>query len=330
MIDPDAPEWFVLNYINDSVRNSAARTVDNFNSSTGSALELFAPTYVTRVEQRGEVRFRTVRLTFHYVFVKGSLPEIKQLCSRDNGFSLLIDHAGDNRYATISDREMAQFKTITRAYRNCLPYFPLNDIDLESGDLVEVVRGDFPGLVGYYMPNEKSNTGNIILRVFNKVGTIAFNVRASDVRVLEFSRQSKRANDQIDAFVPHLLTALRHFDREEPLPTPLAAKLSVFCGRMEETRMNNRKLDARLQILLYAADMITGNLPAAEKALAKFSRLEESVTNDWTKGLVNLIKAVIRKDRRLLRNSYDALLPLDASSKAKQSLLKEYEHHLSL
>ncbi|MDE5874025.1 MAG: hypothetical protein K2H15_00145, partial [Muribaculaceae bacterium] len=244
---------------------------------------------------------------------------------QQNGFSFLIDRSSEKRYATIDDRDMAHFKTITRAYKNCLPYFPLNDIDLESGDLVEVVKGDFPGLVGYYMPNNQNKTGNILLRVFNNVGTIAFNVKASDVRVLEFSPQSKRANDQIDAFVPFLLEALRYFKNDEVLPTNLAAKLSMFCGRMEVARLNNRKLDARLQILLYAASLIIGNANGADKAWKKFNKVREAVTNEWTLALIDLILSVINNNRCLLTETYTRLLTLDPSSKAKQLLMKEYE-----
>ncbi|MDE5795672.1 MAG: hypothetical protein K2H75_01040, partial [Muribaculaceae bacterium] len=216
---PDKPAWYVLNYIGGTIRNLAQKEVERFNSWNDTALELFAPTYVVREEKQGEIKFRTISLTFHYVFVRGTFAEVKRLCAQPNGFSFLIDHGSAERYAIIDDRQMVNFKNIARAYKNCLPYFPLDEIDLEDGDLVEVVKGDFPGLVGTFMPKAKSKTGNIVLNVYNKVGTIAFDVKATDVRVLEFSSHSTRANDQIDAFVPHLLKALRYFDKDEELPT---------------------------------------------------------------------------------------------------------------
>ena len=81
---------------------------------------------------------------------------------------------------------------IARAYKNCLPYFSLEDIDLEDGDLVEVINGDMPGLIGVYIPKPKSKTGDIVLSIYNKVGTIAFDIKAKDVRVLEFSKNYTR------------------------------------------------------------------------------------------------------------------------------------------
>ena len=200
---------------------------------------------------------------------------------------------------------------------------------------MEVVKGDFPGLIGHYMPNAKSKTGNIVLNVYNNVGTIAFNVKATDVRVLEFSTHATRANDQIDAFVPQLFKALRHYSADEELPVALAAKLSIFTGRMGVTRLNNRKLDAKLQLLPHAANRLIGDSAEAAKALSRFQKLQDVVTNDWTKGLVNLILGVLAKDsdrhaidRERLRAAYATLKKLPADSKAKRLLLEEYAYYL--
>jgi len=219
---------------------------------------------------------------------------------------------------------MANFKNIARAYKNCLPYFPLDEIDLEEGDLVEVVRGDFPGLVGIYMPKARGNSGNIILNVYKKVGTIAFNVKATDVRVLEFSRKSTRANDQIDAVVPHLLKALRLYREVEALPTALIAKLTVFCNRMGVVRLNNRKLDVRLQALLYGCYVILGNSQEATLAKARYKKIEDVVTNEWTSSLIELIFAVTDNDAERLKSAQIRIKELTPSSKAQHMLAEEY------
>ena len=348
---PENSAWYVLNYVGTAPSRGAQKIVDQFNSRQAADnpewqnLELFAPTYVVKEDKDGKVAFKTAKLTFHYVFVKGAFQEVKQLCIQPNGFSFLIDHGSDERYAVIDDRQMSHFKNIARAYKNCLPYFPIDQIDLEDGDLVEVVNGDFPGLVGHYMPNAKSKTGNIVLNVYNKVGTIAFNVKASDVRVLEFSSRATRANDQIDAFVPQLLKALRCYASNEELPVALAAKLSVFTGRMGVVTLKNRKLDAKLQLLLYAANRLIGDNAEAAKALSRFRELQDAVTNDWTKGLINLILSVLAKDNDTLPTrtpastdidverltaTYATLHRLTADSKAKTDLLTEYQYYLSL
>lgn len=320
----ESPCWFVLNFVGVAFRNMSRKAVERFNKSQDCDLELFAPTYIIREEKNGEVRMKTANLTFHYVFVRGAFSDVKMLCAQQNGFSFLIDRGSAERYATVSDRDMANFQNIARAYSNCLPYFSLEDIDLEEGDLVEVINGDFPGLIGVYMPKPKSKSGNIYLTVFNKVGTIAFDVKATDVRVLEFSHKSTRANDQLDAIVPQLLSALRHHKASEALPASLAAKLSVFCSRMGVVRLETRKLDAKLQAVLFGCNSVIGNKEAAEKAKARYEKLKDSVTNEWTLALTALIFAVIDGDESELSNVGESLKALTPTSKAQNMLLEEY------
>ena len=66
-------DWYVLNHIAQTTRDTARKTVDRFNAANDTALELFAPTYVVKEERKGETKFRTVNLTFHYVFVRVTL-----------------------------------------------------------------------------------------------------------------------------------------------------------------------------------------------------------------------------------------------------------------
>ena len=316
--------WYVLNYVGHSTAGEAAqKEVDRHNSRHGADLQLFAPTYVVRVEKNGTARMKQVKLMFHYVFVRGTLNEVKSLCSHDNGFSFLINRSSTERYAVISDSEMDHFKTIARAYQNCLPYYSLDDVVLQDGDLVEVVNGDFPGLIGTYMPRAKSKSGNIILQVYNNIGTIAYNIKASDVRVLEFSKNATRANDQIDAFVPQLLKALRHYHADRPLPISLASQLNIFCQRMEVVRINNHKLDAKLQALLYVANLVLGNKSAAETYMAKYQRLKAFITNLWTEFLISLIFAVANRNIEALTECPPVNNPAGVS-KAQMHLMEEY------
>lgn len=322
VLSEDTRYWFVLNHIATACRTRPQNAVEQFNRTCDSALELFAPTYVVKEAVNGKIRLKSVNLTFHYVFVKGTPADVKRLCSQDNGFSFLLDRGAEARYAIISESDMAHFKTIARAYKNCLPYYSLSDITLEDGDLVEVINGDFPGLIGTYMPRPRSKSGDIVLRIFNNIGTIAFNVRAQDIRIIQFAKNSTRANDQIDAFVPHLLKALRLFHTAQELPSPLLARLSIFCRRMEVASPGNRKLNAKLQALLSVANQILGNAPAAQAAKLRYDRLSPAVTNEWTAALIRLIFAIIEDQSAAL-----SPLLLRPTSKMQTTIAQEYEYY---
>lgn len=318
--------WFVLNHIAPSPRHNAQKDVDRYNAGAHARLELFAPTYVVQETRNGQTHLRNANLTFHYVFVRGELPDVKALCGQDNGFSFLIDRGSGQRYAIVSDLDMANFRNIARAYHNCLPFYPLQDIDLDDGDLVEVVNGDFPGLVGRFMPKAKSKSGDIVLSIFQGVGTVAFNVRNTDVRVLEFSRHATRANDQIDAFVPHLLQAMRLFHAGEEIPQSLLAKLNVFASRMAVVKVNNRKLNAKLQALLYGANFILGDMTTANAVLTRYHELSASITNPWTAALTHLIFAVLATPE-VLDISSASLPETDKLSKFQLLISDQYEYY---
>ncbi len=331
--------WYVLNHISTTPCHQAQKTVDRFNSASHVSLELFAPTYVVQETHNGQTHMRTANLTFHYVFVRGDFDDVKRLCGQDNGFSFLIDRGSEERYATVSEQDMANFRNIARAYHNCLPYYPLQDIDLDDGDLVEVVNGDFPGLVGRFMPKAKSKSGDIVLSIFQGVGTVAFNIRNTDVRVLEFSRHATRANDQIDAFVPHLLQAMRLFHAGSELSQTLLARLTVFARRMAVAKVGNRKLNAKLQALLYGANLILGDMTAAHAARARYHELSSAVTNPWTLALTRLVLTVLDapigtplsplSTPHWSFTDIPSGIHLEPTSKAQRQLAEEYAYYFS-
>ena len=329
--DP-SPLWHILNYVPVSLaksRYSAEDWVEKYNTSENKDLKIFSPTFVTFVERKGRREKVRRPLTFHYVFVKGTQPEIKDFCSRGFGFSFVINKGGAQRYATVSDREMQDFRLIASRYSNDLPFFSLEDISLEEGDKVEVVEGDFAGLIGTYFPKNRSNSGNIVLQVTQNLGTVAYDIKARFVRILEFAKTGRRAYDLIDAILPHLYDALRNFSADRPLADKEASELNLFCRRMEKAKLDNNKIDAKLQAILTAANRVLGREEKAALSLEKFRKRETSLTSPASKALAGLLLGASGKDKNLLtegRKQLDSIT--DKDSKALSRLREEYEFHI--
>lgn len=328
-MDKPAKHWFVLNHIKQT--NAKAATpqaeVNRFNAINNDSLELFAPTFVRMVEHNGKPVCKSEPLTFHYVFVRGTSDDVKQLCSLPNGFSFVLNHSGESKYVTVSDKNMADFKAIARAYSNSLPCFSPDDITLEDGDLVEVVYGDFPGLTGTYIPKKGGKTGNIYIAVSHDLASVVYNIRAEYVRVLEFAKGSKRAYDQIEAFIPKLFKALRLYAADEPIPAPILSPLVIFCRRMSAVRIDNPKLDAKLQALLMCATHILGDTDSHTIAATRFARRHNAITSPWLQALILLLQAVTTHTPALLRDGLALLSPLTPTSSTHRLLLAEYAHH---
>ena len=324
----DLARWYILNHIGGQGGHGVARReIERFNSLMGSDIELFAPSYFEREVRDGKERFRRVSLAYHYVFVKGTLNEIKSLCGLDNGFSFVLNRASEERYATVSDNEMAAFRIIARSYENSMPFFSLEDIDLEAGDIVEVVNGDFAGLKGTFVPRSKSNTGKIVLAIAMGSGTCAYNINVKDVRVIEFAKKTTRAHDQIEAFVPHLLAGLRQYTHGQQLDRSIASKASVFVSRMEIVELHSSKLDAKLQALLYGAYTLLGDPTRSARSLRLYEKYRPAVTNPWTRALCELVIAQTSHDNTRLKSLGDTLSTLTPISKFQHLILNTFNYH---
>lgn len=282
------PQWFVLNYISSTPDRAAAaaRTVSAFNAATGARLSVFAPTIIEMVERNGRLVRRDTPLIFHYVFVYGTEDQVKRLCAADNGYSLIINRAGSQRYLTVSQADMDAFVVIARAHSNCLPCYASDEVDLCEGDLIRIVDGPFAGLCGRYVPRRGSRSGNVYISVTQDLATVIYNVSADYVSIIEFARDSRRVYDIIDAFVPRLQRAIDAYRPDEPLPPDIVAPLSIFVRRMGDARLNNPKIDGKLQALLRAAHAILGNADAARDAARRLERLAPHITNPATRTLL--------------------------------------------
>lgn len=328
MAQDNTPRWHILTYINPGVRRTNARkTIDWYNDVEKAALTLFAPDYVVREERDGKPVVRSISLTFHYVFVKGTFAEVKRLCGLQRGFAFLLDKAGSERYATLTDAQMDQFRLVASVYENNVPFYPSGSVDLEEGDLVEVVGGPFAGLRGRYLPRARSKSGNVVLQLSQGLATAAFDISATDIRILEFAA-TNRPYEQIDRFTPRLLTALRHYSRREPLPKPLAAQLTVFSRRMGEARTGNRKLEAKLAAHLAAASLLLGDPDGARRHAARFEALREALSNPWTESLADLLLSVVDRTPERLVAARHRLTGLTATTAPQRQLLEELSCHI--
>lgn len=326
--DIDTARWYILNHIGrTSNRDEARKAVERYNRTEGRCLELFAPSYVVREEKDGVVSMRRLPLTYHYVFVRGALGDIKRLCGMDNGYSFLLNRCGTERYASLDDCAMENFRTIARAYENSLPYYPLEGVDLESGDLVEVVNGDFPGLVGTFLPKAKGKTGNIVLRVDNNWGTVAYDIKVSDLRILEFAKGTSRVYDIMDAFYPRLLDALRLHSENAELPTSLCSHLAVFVRRMEAVRPDSPKVEAKLSAMLSVASLILGDTEKAGRFKARCEGRKGAVSNEWTSSFIHLLFGVSERRIEVFESGLTMISGLSATSKAQHRLKEEYIYY---
>ncbi len=329
ILDTDEKKWYVLHFINKSGKPSPKNYIDNFNRE-GHDLELFAPIIRPAHVVNGKVKYFEKLLTFYYVFVKGTFDDVKELCSRpDNSLSFVLDRGSARRYGIISDSDMENFKIIARAYTNTIPFFNIEDIELNEGDLVEVVGGDYDGLIGTFMPKSRSNKGNLVIAVTAAMGAIVWDIDAKCIRILKFASDTRRQYDLVDSFIPKLFPILRKFHAEESLTDKEKSQLNVFNQRMGIVSPANAKSEAKLLAVLMCVQFILGDMDEFRETQKRFEKRKSSLTNQWTLAMIELMMSVTQNDIDRLKEAYKQVKDSTENITTKQSqLLEEFRHYL--
>jgi len=329
ILDTDEKKWYVLHFVNKSGKLSPKNHIDKFNRE-GHDLELFAP--IIRLAQvvNGKVKYFERLLTFYYVFVKGSFDDVKELCSQcDNDLSFVLDRGSTKRYGIISDSDMDNFKIIARAYTNTIPFFNIEDIELNEGDLVEVVGGDYDGLKGIFMPKSRSNKGNLVIAVTAAIGAIVWDIDARYIRILKFARDSRRQYDLVDSFIPKLFPILRKFHADETLSDKEKSLLNVFIRRMGVVSPENHKAEAKLLAILMCVYLILGDMDGYRETQKRFEKRKSSLTNQWTLAMIEFMMSVAQNDIDRLKKAYKQIKDSTENITTTQSqLLEEFRHYL--
>lgn len=320
--------WYVLNYFCNG-RPSPQKYIDDFNSE-GHNIELFAPLFRPAQIVNGKIEYREKLLTFFYIFVKGVFEEIKELCLRpNNNLSLMLDHGSANRYAIISEADMDNFKIIARAHTNAIPFFNIEDVDLNEGDLVEVVEGEYSGLRGRFMPKSRSNKGNIVIATTAALGAILWNIDSKCIRILEFAQDTRRQYDLVDSFIPKILPILRKFHNEENLTDREKSSLNIFNQRMAVVSCANKKAEAKLLGILMCVQFILGDIDSLNNTRQRFEKRKSALTNVWTRAFIELIQSVAFGDMSRLKKAYESVKSSSEKLTNTQSLLiGEFEYYL--
>lgn len=300
--------WYVLNYVPEPGfrKLTLPKIFETFNATVDDPLQLFAPTFISLTSENGKVKKTEKPLLFHYIFVKGSEENIKMLCRSFEGFSFVMDHTGIRRHLAIDDEKIERFKIIAKYYGNKLPCYPIEDISLEEGDIVQIISGPCAGLKGTFISRKGGKSGNILVSVNQSLAAVVYDVKADYVRVLEFSKDSRRAYDQIDAYTVKLLTL-------SPDEASIITAATVFTSRFSQLKLNNPKLEAKLRLLLYVSYYLLGNKGESENSLEKYRNLSHHITNPWTKALLLVIEGRITGKKDLFEEATEFLSKTDTS-----------------
>ncbi len=256
-------QWYVL-----CAKGSIRRIEKQFNAISAlrqrrgdPSVEYFMPTCIERSSLFGTPTIRRKKLMGNYIFVKDTYPNILEMKKMVDSFWLLThpDHSlSEPRYMTIGDAEMVVFMAIARAYANELPCYPIDLVNQEEGDKVQVVGGEFDGMCGTLQCSQGRNGGKVLMAIGDIFVVVSPEISPQYIRILQFGKGNRHPYHKFEAHLTRALLALRHLRgigiRQCGLTTEDIAAMTVFTNRFRAlipSTVNIASQHAALMLMSY-------------------------------------------------------------------------------
>ncbi len=221
-----------------------------------AGLEFFLPTRFVIQDIAGR-RLRVERpVIFNFIFVKGTVFDVKDFCKRNEGLSMVYrrryhDEAMNNEehlLMTVTDKEMSLFAKTIGQYTEEVPFVRPSEVDLHKGDLVRILEGPFAGVEGVLMSQQGKDGGRVLVSISNVIAVPTLEIRPEYLQILSFASKGKHLYKKFDSFMPRARKALYHHLADK-LDTKDIAALTTFEKRFAE--LQTHTVNSQVKLLVY-------------------------------------------------------------------------------
>lgn len=298
--------WYVLTVLRSSLQacERLAAHADEFNARTAARLECFAPTFVdisARDNSRGRIR---KPLLYNYIFVKGTLPELRRFRSAYPVYNLIP--TGEKRdaptgYRYVPDDEMARFMRIARAYENAVPCFSPSEIDLEQGDRVRIIGGQFSGVEGVLLSQQGRDGGRVVVRIAGMLAVETLDIAPQYLQIVEFAKGGKHVYDKIESYLPKARRALANSLLQNGPDARDLAAINYFLTRCGQALLPpTSKIRGKYTALLMLSHRLLGHTSEYERCKQEYLELLPHITSPETRAMtLGMLYACTRELRWL-------------------------------
>ncbi len=287
----ETPHWYVLTVLRSSLQacEQLAAHADEFNARSAARLECFAPTFVdvtARDNGRGRIR---KPLLYNYIFIRGTLPQLRRFHNSYPAYNLIP--TGEKReaptdYRYVPDDEMTQFMRIAQAYEHAVPCFSPSEIDLEQGDRVRIVGGQFSGVEGVLLSQKGRDGGRVIVRITDMLAVETLDIAPQYLQIVEFAKGGKHVYDKIESYLPKARRALANsLLRKGPDASDLAA-VNYFLTRYGQVSLPPAsKIRGKYTALLMLSHRVLGRTNEYERCKQEYLEFLPQITNPETRAM---------------------------------------------
>ncbi len=330
----DKIKWYVLTTSDrvDVIRDAFARISATRVREGKPPVEYFLPTIIVyRETSRGQA-VKNKKLLERYVFVHAGISDIFEM-KRQYPSMLLLPRkdrldSGERKYLSVPDGEMEMFRRIAHCYSNEVPCYRPGDIDLEAGDLVRVIGGQWDGIEGTLVTQRGRDGGKVVLQLNGLFLVPTMEIEPRFIQIISFGKGNRHPYRKFEAHLPRAVKALTNlFDQGTLSPDDIAA-MTTFTARfeaLEPATLNVASSHAALMLMSYRA---LGDQQSCERYHAQCQRMADRITSSTQLGLhlAMMYAATGRQDLgQRLHLIVDEWQPIQPSQQKKRSVAEMLE-----
>jgi len=256
-------------------------------------IEYFLPTHTVLCNVGGQQRRVERPLAFNFIFVRDTYERARDFC-RDRAELRL--HVVYNRKPlhdkeaasplVIYDRQMEMFQQAISFYSGTeIPFVKPEEMELEKGDQVRIIGGQFSGLEGVLISQKGKDGGRVVVSLSNVIAIRTLEIEPEYLQILKFGKDNKHFYKHLDSYIPRLerVYALKGTKINAKDLTPVETFVRRF-SMLETDTINSQ---AKVLTLLHASHSVLGNAEEALEVKNKLTALLPKIKSQTTLDFVN-------------------------------------------
>ena len=333
-------QWYVL-----KCRRQILKSRDilhELRKSHAEDFEFFLPTRFV-VEQVGGRRRRVEKaVAFNFAFVNCRYALLRQLVE-DYAHLFLLQYRrmgqsdtpclAKDRLLVVPDAEMEMFMRTIGAYDGTVPALLPEEADLEKGDRVRIIGGQFDGVEGILVTRQGKDGGRVLVKVSEVMCVPTLEIEPEYIEVLEFAPESRHLYKKFDSYIQkirHTLKACLYHEMGLSLPPAAGEHLraayantgkgqteaAMFLRRFGNFRPATLNQRARKLVFLLMSYKVTGQVKAINDLLAETEDFDRHLTAVTQQAFLRVYLYAVSGQRRHLELASQAVKALENAKKS--------------
>lgn len=340
MTERSSRQWYVL-----KCRRQILKSRDilhELRKSHAEDFEFFLPTRFV-VEQVGGRRRRVEKaVAFNFAFVNCRYALLRQLVE-DYAHLFLLQYRrmgqsdtpclAKDRLLVVPDAEMEMFMRTIGAYDGTVPALLPEEADLEKGDRVRIIGGQFDGIEGILVTRQGKDGGRVLVKVSEVMCVPTLEIEPEYIEVLEFAPESRHLYKKFDSYIQkirHTLKACLYHEMGLSLPPAAGEHLraayantgkgqteaAMFLRRFGNFRPATLNQRARKLVFLLMSYKVTGQVKAINDLLAETEDFDRHLTAVTQQAFLRVYLYAVSGQRRHLELASQAVKALENAKKS--------------